>query len=80
MLSFIRDWLKERRARKDTDRRLREMAVRGKVFGKMEQEGPSATGIFETVKKSLDDATDVKRKARETAERLNDSLKGKKPL
>jgi hypothetical protein len=73
MLRILCDWLSSRRARKETERRMRELQVRARIFGKMKTtEGYSPTKEFENVKKEVDKVVDIKKKARSAAKRITD--------
>jgi hypothetical protein len=80
MFGWIVEWFQNRKARVETERRLKQVAIRSEIFGNMDPEKPSATGIFNAVKGGIDDATDKKRDARRAAERINESLKDSEPL
>jgi hypothetical protein len=70
----FRNWREKRKAKKEAEKRFKLLAARAHL----EQTNPrpsvlepeSPTGIFNTVKATLDKATDQKRKARTSAQRI----------
>jgi hypothetical protein len=73
MIRWVRQKLADRRAKKEAERRAREIAIRRKVFG--DHPALTPTGIFQTVKKQVDEATEASKKARETAQKILDPKK-----
>lgn len=73
MIRWVRQKIADRRARKEAERRARELAIRRKLFG--EQPAMTPTGIFQTVKKQVDEATEASKKARETAQKILETKK-----
>jgi hypothetical protein len=69
MIGWVRQKLADRRARKEADRRVRELALRRKIF----QEAPpemSPTGVFDVVNKSIAVSVEEAKKAREAAQKI----------
>lgn len=73
MIRWVRQKIADRRARKEAERRARELEVRRKIFG--EHPAMTPTGIFQTVKKQVDEATEASKKARETAQKILETKK-----
>jgi hypothetical protein len=70
----LADWLRRRRdlrkAKREAEHRLRMIAAKARLMENVVDTGESPTGIFNTVKATVDQATEEKRKAREAAQRI----------
>jgi hypothetical protein len=74
MIRWIREKLADRRAKREAEERAKALAVRRKVLG-AENLQTTPTGIFENVKRQVDEATASTRKAREAAQKILDKKK-----
>ena len=75
----LKRWWAERKAKKEASKRLKALSLRSQIFGDM-VDGPTPTGVYNTVKDELEDVIEQKRKAKEAAQRISSSLKDKEPL
>lgn len=69
MFGWFMQWRAGRRARKEALERTKLLAARLR-YAQDTYEGPTATGIMETVKGQIEQATDEKQKARGSAQRI----------
>jgi hypothetical protein len=71
MIGWVRQKLAQRRAKKEAADALRRLTVRKRVMAQLpEQPVMTPTAAYETVKKSMDVATEQKKHAREAAQKI----------